>query len=127
MAIYRVYRHTARPGGELRYLNRKGAVLAIVTLVVIVAVPLAITSERVTETNSDELNARAVATKWGKPFGWSVVSITTGSHGVVVREEGPLPIPDTAGLRSAFDAGGLRGTSVQMQLTPSEVVDLATK
>ena len=124
MAIYRVFAHAARPGGEERYFHRRGALAAIVALVAIVAVPLAITSARVANETLTESKVSTVTKRWARPFGWSVVSVQPGSGDMIVRITGPLPIPDTATLRTALDNGGLAGTSIEVELVPGEVVKL---
>jgi len=50
--------------------------------------------------------------------------VQPGSNDMVVRITGPLPIPDTAGLRTALDSAGLAGTSIEVELVPGEVVKL---
>src|SRR5262249_44368674 len=75
MALYRVHTHAAQPGGETRYLSRKGAVVTIVALVIVVVVPLAATSKILTSSSLDQANVRKVVDPWADAAGWTIVSI----------------------------------------------------
>ena len=124
MALYRVHRHAPKPGGQTRYLSRKGAAAAIVTLVLIVAVPLAITSEQLTQSSLAQSDVQAVLEPWAKAAGWSIVNVSPSPDGVTVRATGPLPEPSTEGLRAELDRHGLKGTTVHIELVPGDIVNL---
>ncbi|MFI5040532.1 MAG: DUF389 domain-containing protein [Acidimicrobiales bacterium] len=125
MALYRVYARAPRPGAEVRYFRRSGAIVAIATLLVVVAVPLAYTSRRVSNARRVQAQVGTVADTWAKAAGWSVTDVSHSSSEVLVRVTGPTPEPSTSDLRAALDAGGLRSTSVHVELVPADSVDLA--
>jgi uncharacterized hydrophobic protein (TIGR00271 family) len=124
MALYRVHRHAAEPGGETRYLSRKGAIATIVLLVLVVIAPLAAVSKTLTESSLAQSNAEDVVAPWAKAAGWKVVSVNPATDGITVRVTGPFPEPSTRGLRASFDAHGLAHTTVHIELVPGTVVDL---
>jgi uncharacterized membrane protein len=124
MALYRVHTRAPKPGGEARYLSRRGAVVAIATLVVVVAIPLAITSRQLTRASLDQAKVQAVVDPWAKAAKWAVVSVTPVPDGILVRATGPLPEPSTKDLRIAFDAKGLADTAIHLELIPADTIDL---
>ena len=124
MALYRVHQHAAEPGGETRYLSRKGAIATIAVLVVIVAFPLAAISKTLTQSSLAQADVQNVVDRWAAAAGWTVVSINPAPDGVTVRATGPLPEPSTRGLRADFDARGLARTTVHLELVPGTVIDL---
>ena len=97
--------------------RRTGVVTAV--MVVLVAIPLAATSYRVTRTETGEAGVRDVATTWSEDAGWEVVQVTTQAGRVVVRVGGPLPEPDLGELRSALDAKGLDDVTVEVEMVPT--------
>ena len=124
MALYRVHRHAAEPGGETRYVSRKGAIATIVVLVLVVVAPLAAISRELTNSQLAQSDVEAVVAPWAKAAGWSIVSINPAPNGITVRATGPLPEPSTSRLRASFDAHGLSGTTVHLELVPGHVIDL---
>lgn len=42
----------------------------------------------------------------------------------VARFEGPLPVPDTDGLRTALRANGISPGAVRVELLPRQTIDL---
>jgi len=124
MFLYRVYARAPRPGGEVHYFRRSGAIFAIATLVLIVAIPLAITSTTVANTSVEESQVQSVADKWAKAAGWSIVTVSPNATGMLVRATGPLPEPSTNELRKALDAKGLKDKTIEVELVPGRVVEL---
>ena len=96
----------------------------IATLAIVVVVPLAVTSQRVTATTLDEADVHDVLDPWAKAAGWSIVTVNPGADGFNVRATGPMPEPSTNGLRAQLDAHGLSGTTVHLELVPGTLVDL---
>ena len=124
MALYRVHRHAAEPGGETRYLGRKGAIATIALLVLIVVAPLAVISKTLTQSSLAQADVHDVVDPWAKAAGWTIVSINPAPDGVTVRATGPLPEPSTSGLRAGFDRHGLAHTTVHLELVPGTVIDM---
>jgi uncharacterized hydrophobic protein (TIGR00271 family) len=125
MAAYRVSRQaTVAPDGIRRQVHRGRAVLLIVAALVVICIPLAATSGRITRTRTAEADIEAAATVWAASAGWEVTSVTTRVSDVLVRVTGSGEGPDPAGLRRALDADGLADVSVEVQLVPSRSVRL---
>jgi len=126
MGLYRVHTHSVTSGSFGR-LGRKWAIAAIAALVVVISVPLTITSRHISRANLEVSEVHAVLDPWAKHVGWSVVAVTPVLHGVLARATGPSPEPSTAGLRKALDAEGLQHASVQLELVPAKTVNLTGK
>ena len=49
--------------------------------------------------------------------------MTTREDGVIVRFEGPLPVPETASLRADLIQQGVDPASVRAELLPRDTID----
>ena len=123
MALYRVRVAALREAGRSR-LGSRAATFVVVGAVVVLAIPLAAASDRITTEELHRADVTPVANAWAKQRGWEVVDVVSEQGGVLVRATGPLPIPDAQTFRSALNAHGLRSVSVQLELVPSERTDL---
>jgi len=123
MAIYRVGA-VARLADASRRLSSRVATAVFAAAVVLLAIPLAATSEQVTNDQLHTQDVEQAAGPWSRETGWQVVSVSATSQGIVVHATGPLPIPNPETFRAALDAKGLRKTSVKLQLTPLEIANL---
>jgi uncharacterized hydrophobic protein (TIGR00271 family) len=116
-ALYGVPRQAVltREGG-----SRPGTRVAvvIVSMVALVAIPLAGSSVRVARDTAQEVAVRSAATSWAEPLGWTLAGLTRTGSDVVLRLTGPQPVPDPSGLRAALDAEGLADLTVQVELVP---------
>ena len=125
MAIYRVHRQSAaRSESPHKELRRSRAVVAIVSGLVVIAIPLALTSARVASNTSNEAMVSDVATEWATKAGWDVASVATQPDGILVRVTGPTPAPDTATLDSELTNAGLADVTVHLEMIPSTAVEL---
>jgi uncharacterized hydrophobic protein (TIGR00271 family) len=125
MGIYRVHRRvTVRPDGSRRQMHRVRAVVVIVLSLVVISIPLALTSRQITRTTSTESSVTAVVTPWAQARGWKIESVTSRPEGVVVRTTGPLPEPDARPLTDALRAAGLGDTTVLVELVPSRTIEI---
>jgi uncharacterized hydrophobic protein (TIGR00271 family) len=125
MALYGVHRAVPlAPTAARRAVNRRNGVLVIVAMVVIVIVPLAAASARIASDTRRESTVNSAAEDWATAVGWDVVSLTTRNGEVLVRLEGPLPLPSTNSLRADLLARGVNVDDVTVELLPKEVVDL---
>lgn len=123
MALYRVQRMV--PSVEAagpQAVRRKRAVAVILVSLAVIAVPLTLTSIQVATDRVREGNVRDATTTWAKSVGWHVVTVETRDDGVVVKLEGPEPIPATAGLRAALVAGDVDPSDVEAELVPVQRV-----
>jgi uncharacterized hydrophobic protein (TIGR00271 family) len=120
MALYGVQRLATGPATAL---SRRRATFVVVALVVIVAVPLTISSINIASDTRRELKARDAGEQWAGDVGWELTNVTTSEDRVVIEFEGPLPVPDAAGLRPVLVAHGLDPRVVRAKFLPRETVD----
>jgi uncharacterized membrane protein len=120
MALYGVQRLAAGGGTELR---RGRAVFVVAALVVIVAIPLTISSINIASDTRRELRVRDAGKEWATGVGWEVINVTTREDRAVVEFEGPLPVPDATGFRPVLIAHGVDPADVRAQFLPRETVD----
>jgi uncharacterized membrane protein len=125
MAIYGVNRRvTVGPDGTPARTHRRRATAVIVASLLVITVPLTLTSLAVNRTTTTESTVTRVADSWAAAGNWEVASVTARPDGVLIRATGPLPEPDTDSLRSALAAAGLGGTAVKVELVPNHTVEV---
>jgi uncharacterized hydrophobic protein (TIGR00271 family) len=115
-ALYGIHRHAAPRTGAARRGSR--TTIVIVAMVIMVAVPLAVSSVQVARATAQEAAVRSAATSWAEPLGWTLLGLWRTGSDVVLRLTGPEPVPDPTGLRAALDAEGLTQLVVQVELVP---------
>ncbi len=123
MSLYRVFQ-VAVPSGERGGVPRRLATGLVVVFVLLLCVPLSITTVNESRDEVDRANVTPVAQRWARTAGWRIVSVASGTSGVEVQAEGGLPAPDPQALRHQLDAAGLSNLHVVVLLVPSEQVDL---
>jgi uncharacterized hydrophobic protein (TIGR00271 family) len=121
MALYHVFEVAANehPG-----VNRFVAAALVGMFVLLLAVPLGISSTRITQETIDRENVAPVAQRWAREAGWEVDSVTSGEAGVNVAASGGLPEPSPAALKRDLVAAGLGRVHVVLELVPSRRVVL---
>jgi len=125
MAIYRVNRRvTVDANGTPARVHRRRATAVIVASLVVITIPLTLTSLAVNRTTTAESTVTRVADSWAADQSWDIASVTTRPDGVLIRATGPLPEPDTDSLRAAFAAAGVDGTTVKIELVPNHTVEV---
>ena len=108
--------------GTRRSLARPIALLAV--MLVLVGLPLTLSSVDVASRTISENAVQAVADEWGADIGWKVVEVTSQGAEVFVRLEGPMPLPDTASLKEQLDAAAIDPSRVTVNLVPTYTVEL---
>ncbi|MGD9571447.1 MAG: DUF389 domain-containing protein [Thermoleophilia bacterium] len=96
----------------------------IAAMLVLVAVPLTVSSVLLAEQRSQEQQVFDRSQAWAEARGWDVVTITTRGGRTVVRMSGPLPRPDPGSLRDDLRARGVDVDGVTAEFFPSESIDL---
>lgn len=123
MSIYGVNRLARVDStGKPRRLLRPLALIAI--MLVLIGAPLAYTSVTVARQSIAEKTVFDASEQWAQSVGWEVQDVTTQAGTVLVRIEGPLPLPTTDDLKQRLDAVGVDTSSVTVKLVPIYTVDL---
>jgi uncharacterized hydrophobic protein (TIGR00271 family) len=124
MALYGIHRLAAtRPVGDEGRVNRKRAILLISILAIVIMIPLTGASYKIATERQREANVQAAAEAFGALVGWEVVDVSAGHEAIELTLEGPLPVPDTALLRTELEARGVDVSTVRVELVPVEVVE----
>lgn len=125
MGIYRVHRQAETSNGSTRQIRRGRAVVAIVVGLVVISVPLGITSSQIAASTLQQTRVTSAATAFADDVGWDVIGVSSTSGGLLVRLAGPEPVPDTSSLQRYFDEAGVDPTSeVTVDLVPVTSVRL---
>ncbi|MEZ5295179.1 MAG: DUF389 domain-containing protein, partial [Ilumatobacteraceae bacterium] len=93
MALYGAHRITGRDDG-FTALHRRKAVAVIAVMVVLVGIPLAVSSAALTRVTSLESTVHELGQEWADTVGWELVEVGTEADRLVVRFEGGLPVPE---------------------------------
>ncbi len=127
LAIYRIRARADaaadRPVGEKPPSPRRSIVFIAVTLLII-AVPLTVTSLQSTEQISLEADVRSAVVPWAEDHGWDLVGVTTDGGTAEVTLTGSVEQPDTDSLTSALEDAGVDPARVTVQFVPAYVVEL---
>lgn len=109
--------------GTHRASLRKPIALLSVMLV-IVGLPLTLTSVQVGSKSIIESAVHAEVDEWIVDTGWTLEGIDYSGTEVIVTLEGPLPLPDTDALEAAFVERGIEPDFVTLVLIPVYEVEL---
>jgi uncharacterized hydrophobic protein (TIGR00271 family) len=123
MAIYGAYR-VRRSDAAAMTFNRRRGLAVIAVMVVIVGIPLTLSSISISRTTSEEVRVHAAGTQWAADVGWQLVQVTTQAGKIVARFEGAPPLPDVEGLRQALRQRSVDPADVRAELVPRETIDL---
>jgi uncharacterized hydrophobic protein (TIGR00271 family) len=116
------------PGASLVQKSMRGkraAVLLIVIMVVIIAVPLGLTTRQVAQATTAESRAAAATETWLQGSGYRYVSAQVNEQTVNIVVTGNGPLPAEQELQNSLQ-GQLYGMSVQVHAVPSETLDFQT-
>ena len=105
-------------------VHRRRAVALIVAMTVLVGVPLATSSVRLAQHTRRQSDVRDAGQEWADTVGWELVETATEGGRTVARFEGPVPTPDTDGLRAALREHGVHPGDVRVELLPRATIDL---
>ncbi|MGB3185814.1 MAG: DUF389 domain-containing protein [Ornithinimicrobium sp.] len=108
----------------------RGRTLAVVgSMLILVSVPLAVTSVNVITQHVIQQKAYAVADEWAKEEDWVITDVavnpTLGSYTLAIRAIGRPPEADHDNLRQRLDDAGYENLEVDMTLIFGGQVDLA--
>lgn len=125
MAVYGIYRGSAAPentGGKP--VNRRKAVLVVFAMMLVVGIPLTLSSIGSSASALRENTVRTAAESWTHAAGWDLLEVTTAYDGMTVRVTGPLPLPDTGPLKKLLTEAGIDTGDIGVDLVPSYIVPL---
>jgi uncharacterized hydrophobic protein (TIGR00271 family) len=123
MAVFRIHQRAVESEG--RVLNRRRAIEVVVVMVLVIAVPLAVTTKSITQDSVRSSQVATVATKWARESDWTLTDVRREDGVLNILVTGALPGPDPAELRTALDEAGLDEVGVVVHLVPEERVTLA--
>lgn len=103
---------------------RRGAMATIAIMVVLVVAPLTLSSISIARSTAIEADVHRAGQRWAAEVGWELVDVTSRTGEIVVRFEGPLPIPEVDGLRAGLVESGVDAGAVRVELVPSATIDL---
>ncbi|MBH0110228.1 DUF389 domain-containing protein [Salinibacterium sp. NG22] len=127
MALFKVQRSPAlNSAPAMSIMHKHKAGIAITTMLVLVAIPLTISSINTGAATVRENTIRAAAEQWADEAGWDLVTVNTGLNRVFLRVTGPLPAPDTDELAAQIAESGIDPSVVEVELVPSRFVNLET-
>lgn len=120
MSVYGVNR-LARPvtADGVRPAGLRRPLALIVAMFVLVGLPLTATSVSVSRQALTEQTVHSTASTWAAPVGWHLVAVTTQGAQILLRVEGPLPLPNTTSLGDALDAAGIDPDAVTVTFLPT--------
>jgi len=125
MALFKVRRAPAlQPAPTLSVVHKHKAGIAIAAMLIIVAIPLTISSVNTGSNTVRENAIRTAAEQWADQAGWDLVTVNTGVNRVFLRVTGPLPAPDTDELAAQIAESGVDPSVVEVELVPSQFVNL---
>jgi len=108
--------------GRAQSLRRPDVFLSF--MVLIIGIPLALTSIGVAARAVVEGQVHSVADGWASDVDWTITTVSTQGSEVLIRAEGPLPMPDTTPLKDGLAAAGITTENVTVELVPVYVVEL---
>jgi len=126
MSVYgvsRLARHRVPGDTSTPSLLRPVAVLAVMLLVI--GVPLTLTSVEVTARSNLEGAVQTVGAEWASSVGWSVTNVSSRGTEVILQVQGSPPVPDTGGLERSLAAAGINPDRVTVDLSPATIVKLS--
>ena len=121
MTLYRVFEISAPEGPRV---NRRLASAVVALFVLLLIVPLAISSVRITRETLDRERVAPVAERWAHRSGWQIMSVTSSEAGVDVQASGGFPEPNPRLLERDLAAAGLKKVHVVVELVPSQRIQL---
>jgi uncharacterized hydrophobic protein (TIGR00271 family) len=124
MALYRV-----RQADHASSRPRRGRLSTAVVLgfVILIAIPLGVTSRTIATERRDAARIQTVATAWAEPASWRIDAVEPSKGAFIVRTAGPLPAPTAKKLRRQLDDAGLGDVAVKLLLTPEYTFELTAR
>lgn len=114
----------AEAAGGSRSASLRKPVVLLISMLVIVGIPLSLTSVEIGAKSIIESAVVEVVDEWSAAAGWRVQNIDYSSYELTIHLEGPLPVPDTDALEADLAERGVDPTAVTIVMTPVYEVEL---
>ena len=124
MVTYGITRLANAPERGVKVVNRRHAIIAIVLGLIVISVPLTVTSLHIASTEANQSQVSDIAGDWATQNRWTIVSVQSQATGFLVRATGPLPLHETDSLRVDLQNAGLGAVAISIDLIPSDTVTL---
>ena len=102
----------------------RNPIILLVIMLLVIGIPLGYTSVSSATRAFAEQKAFTTGESWAHSVSWQMKDASFEGSKLVLRMEGPLPLPDTTDLKRQLDAAGLGGIPISVNLVPTYSVDL---
>lgn len=109
----------------LATVNRRRSHITIAVLLVLIAIPLTISTYRTVTSTLASSDVDAAARSWADDEALEVLGIATESPGYVVRVTGGDAMPDVTSLQKALEAEDVDPSTVDVEWVPTTRVNVA--
>jgi len=128
MSVYGVSRLVRRRvPGDSSTPSLVTPVAFLAAMLLVVGVPLTLTSIHVAARSNLEGTVQEVGQKWATGVGWSVTGVSMQGDEAILHVQGAPPAPGTAELETALVAAGIDPDRVTVDLSPVNVVELTDR
>ncbi|WP_461170802.1 DUF389 domain-containing protein [Arthrobacter sp. Z1-15] len=100
------------------------AMLTTLTMLVVVGIPLALSSIRATGQELLEGSIRQAAEPWAAANGWGIAQLQVSGTTATLSLAGPMPVPDTADLVASLESQGIDPSHITLEFIPAYEVHL---
>lgn len=126
MSVYGVSRLTRRKvPSDTDTPSLLAPVLLLSAMLLLVGIPLTLTSVTVTAKSNLEGTVQTVGREWADTVGWAVNGVSSQGTEVTLHVEGAPPVPATADLEKALEQAGVDPDRVTVDLSPVNTVKLS--
>ena len=115
LLIYQI-RDVAEGSGHPVGALRGSTLVVVVATVLVIAVPLTVTTATLTRDTFTEHTAASTVNRWADDAGWKIVEYDVNENEMDITALGPAPRPSTTSLRSALDSAGFADINVKINL-----------
>lgn len=126
MAIYGFHRFAPAkvsvgpPNGTI---DRRKAIVVITLLAIAISAQLTTATATAVRDRNREAATLTAARRFASGIDWEVMEVTSRGDTVIVRMEGPLPLPDPEPLRAELERQDVDPSDVRVEFFPIEIVD----
>jgi hypothetical protein len=115
LLLYNV-RETAKRAGHAVGTLRGWSLAVVTSTIILVAIPLGFSTERVFSQARLKFSAAPVAEQWAQANGWKIIGLRVEQNTLTIIAFGALPELDGDHLRAALDRAGLAHLDLTVKL-----------